>query len=376
MKIVVLDGYTLNPGDLEWKSLEKLGELTVYDRTPADDEREIIARIGDAQAIYTNKTPITRAVLDACPSVQFIGVLAIIEMAAAAGLTLTKHHQNVESATTYGVGEIICDAVKRGCKRFIIGIGGSSTNDCGIGMLTALGVRFLDAQGNQVGIGAEDTGRVQQIEVAHMLPELLDCDFQVACDVNNALNGTEGATYIYGPQKGLPEAKLAIYDKYHKSFAQCVEQVTGRNCSNEPGAGAAGGLGFALMSFLNAKLNAGIDLVMRGVGLDVELQNADYVITGEGRLDHQTVMGKAPIGVAKYAKQHGATVIALAGSVAEGAKPCNGNGIDAFFSILKEAIPIEKAMQTEIAEHNIADISEQVFRLILEEHKKHHAVKQ
>lgn len=284
MKIVVLDGYTLNPGDLEWKSLEKLNELTVYDRTPADDEREIIARIGDAQAIYTNKTPITRAVLDACPSVQFIGVLAIIEMAAAAGLTLTKHHQNVESATSYGVGEIKCDAVKRGCKRFIIGIGGSSTNECGIGMLTALGVRFLDAQGNQVGIGAEDTGRVQQIEVAHMLPELLDCDFQVACDVNNALNGTEGATYIYGPQKGLPEAKLAIYDKYHKSFAQCVEQVTGRNCSNEPRAGAAGGLGFALMSFLNAKLNAGIDLVMRGVGLDVELQNADYVITGEGRL--------------------------------------------------------------------------------------------
>lgn len=293
--------------------------------------------------------------------------LAVIEMTSVIGLKLIPaEERHVEAATSYGVGQLIRDAIKRGCRDFVIGTGGSSTNDFGMGMLTALGVKFMDADGKTVGIGAEDTGRVDQISLEGMVPELSECRFRVACNVAfNPLIGEDGTTYIYGAQKGLHEDKFEEYDAYAMNFAHCTRQVTGTDFAEEPGAGAAGGLGFALMSYLGATISPGVELMMQVVGLDADMQGADYVITGEGKIDHKTAIGKPPISVARVAKENGAKVIAIAGDVASGAQGCNRHGIDAFFSILPGAMTLEESVQKEMAMRNAADLSEQIFRLIL-----------
>ncbi len=289
---------------------------------------------------------------------------AIMEMAAAAGIILVGKDKRPLDATTYGVGEMIRDAVRRGCREFIIGIGGSATNDGGIGMLTALGYEFLDARGAAVGIGAGALGKVASIRTGRVLPELKECRFRIACDVTNPLCGVNGATYIYGPQKGVTEDLRDSLDEAMDSYAQVIRDCLGTDHRESGGAGAAGGLGFAFLSCLNADLQPGIGLVMDAVDMEKTMEGADLVFTGEGRLDGQTAMGKAPVGIAKLAKKHGAKVVALAGAVIEGAEKCNENGIDAFFPILRRIVTLDEAMDPKTAKENMIRTAEQVIRLV------------
>lgn len=289
---------------------------------------------------------------------------AIMEMAAAAGIILVGKEKRPLDATTYGVGEMIRDAISRGCRSFIIGIGGSATNDGGIGMLTALGYEFLDAEGKKAGIGAGALKDVASIKTDHVLSELKECSFKIACDVTNPLCGTNGATYIYGPQKGVTEDMRDDLDAAMAGYAAVTKTCIGTDFAGSEGAGAAGGLGFAFLSYLNADLQPGIELVLDAVEMEKSMEGADLVFTGEGRLDYQTAMGKAPVGIAKLAKKHGAKVIALAGAVIEGAEKCNENGIDAFFPILRRIVTLDEAMDSETAKQNMIKTTEQVIRLV------------
>ncbi len=290
---------------------------------------------------------------------------AIIEMASASGITLVPAHQkNPLTASTHGVGEMILHALEKGCRHFIIGIGGSATNDAGIGMLKALGYSFLDEQGLDVGEGAQALGKVASIDSKNRHPLLDDCQFRIACDVTNPLCGENGATYIYGPQKGVTEAQKESLDQDMAHFADVTETTLNCAYKNYPGAGAAGGLGFAFLSYLHASLSPGVELILDAINLSDALNDADIVVTGEGQLDRQTAMGKAPVGVAKLAKAHGAKVLAFSGSVTKEAVACNQAGIDAFFPILRRIVTLEEAMEPSTARSNMTASVEQVFRLL------------
>lgn len=290
---------------------------------------------------------------------------AIIEMASASGITLVPAHQkNPLTASTRGVGEMILHALEKGCRHFIIGIGGSATNDAGIGMLKALGYSFLDEQGLDVGEGAQALGKVASIDAKNRHPLLDDCQFRIACDVTNPLCGENGATYIYGPQKGVTEAQKESLDQDMAHFADVTETTLNCAYKNYPGAGAAGGLGFAFLSYLHASLSPGVELILDAINLSDALNDADIVVTGEGQLDRQTAMGKAPVGVAKLAKAHDAKVLAFSGSVTKEAVACNQAGIDAFFPILRRIVTLEEAMEPSTARSNMTASVEQVFRLL------------
>ena len=290
---------------------------------------------------------------------------AVMEMASAAGITLVPaEEKNPLLATSYGVGEMMNDALQKGCRNFIIGIGGSATNDGGIGMLKALGVHFLDENGEDVGEGGQALAKVTQIDVSGLNPLLKECQIQVACDVNNPLCGENGSTYVYGPQKGVTEDMKKQLDNDMAHFASVTSETLGNDYRDTPGAGAAGGLGFAFLSYIGAALTPGIELILNAVGLAQELSDADVVVTGEGRLDFQTAMGKAPVGVARLAKKYHAKVIAFAGSVTKEAGACNAKGIDAFFPILRSVCTLAEAMDPVNAKANITATTEQVFRLL------------
>lgn len=287
---------------------------------------------------------------------------AVMEMAAAAGLTLTSRREPLH-ATTYGLGEMIRDAVGRGCRRFLVGIGGSATNDGGVGMLSALGVRFLDADGAPCPITAQALEKVSRIDLSGMLPELADCTFEIACDVSNPLCGERGSTYVFGPQKGVTPAERPVLDAAMRRYADVTAAALGTDHRDAPGAGAAGGLGFAFLSYLGGTLKSGIDLVLSALELDEHLRGADLVVTGEGCLDEQTAFGKTPAGVARRAGRFGIPVIALAGSIRPGAEICNQRGIHAYFSILPGVMTLDEAMDRETARHNMESAAEQIFRL-------------
>lgn len=290
---------------------------------------------------------------------------AVMEMASAAGITLVPDDaKDPLLATSYGVGEMINHALQKGCRNFIIGIGGSATNDGGIGMLKALGVRFLDENDVDAGEGGQALAKVSRIDISGLNPLLREAHIQVACDVNNPLCGEIGSTYVYGPQKGVTENQKKQLDEDMAHFAQITSQALGTDYCNTPGAGAAGGLGFAFLSYLGATLTPGIELILNAVGLEQELSDADVVVTGEGRLDFLTAMGKAPVGVAKLAKKYHAKVIAFAGSVTKEAAACNKEGIDAFFPILRNVCTLAEAMDPATAKNNMTATAEQVFRLL------------
>lgn len=333
---------------------------------------------------------------------------AVMEMAQAAGITLLKREAlNPWKATTFGVGEMIADAVNRGCREFIVGIGGSATTDGGVGMLQALGVEFLDSEGNEIGCGICDLDKIEQIRTEHMMPELRACHFQIACDVKNPLCGKNGAVYVFGAQKGVKESEKSIFDEKMRHYADMTEKLmsmhsseinmssyitdmssSGTNMSSyiadmhsseinmsnpimntrsscQEGAGAAGGLGFAFLNYFpNAQLKSGIDIVLAAVELEKVLADADIVITGEGCLDFQTAMGKVPVGVARLAKKYGCKVIAFAGGVTKDAGKCNDEGIDAFFPIVRGVTTLDEAMAWENAGQNMSLAVEQAFRLI------------
>ncbi len=290
---------------------------------------------------------------------------AIIEMSAAAGITLVSgSEKNPLNTTTFGVGELILDAIGKGCRNFIIGIGGSATNDGGVGMLQALGFEFLDNSGNQISFGAKGLRDLSNISCEKALPELKECTFNIACDVTNPLCGDNGCSGVYGPQKGADEKMIKDMDEWLSEYAKLTKTVNENADKDFPGAGAAGGMGFAFLSYLNGKLMNGINLILSETKLEDYIKNADIVITGEGRLDSQTIMGKAPVGVAKIAKKYNIPVIAFSGCVTEDATACNNHGIDAFFPVLRTVCTLEEALNVDNAYKNMSNTAEQVFRLI------------
>ncbi len=290
---------------------------------------------------------------------------AVIEMAAASGLPLlAESERSPMKTTTFGFGEMIRDAIKAGCRNFILGIGGSATNDGGIGCLQALGFDFLDADGKQVPFGAEGAAQIAAISENEVMPELRDCTFHVACDVKNPLCGESGCSAVFAPQKGADAVMIAQMDAALSEFARLTKSYHPEADADFPGAGAAGGLGFGLMSYLNASLEPGVELILQETSIEGAVKAADYVITGEGCLDAQTAMGKAPIGIARLAKSYGKPVIAFSGAVRAGAEQCHQAGIDAYFPILRRIESLEDAMQPDHAARNLADAAEQAFRLL------------
>lgn len=293
------------------------------------------------------------------------GITAVVEMSGAAGITLVPAAQrNPLHATTYGVGQVIRDAIAKGCRRFLVGIGGSATNDGGVGMLQALGYGFLDEAGRPIAPGAAGLARLHTITREGVLPELAQCSFQIACDVTNPLCGPQGCSAVFGPQKGATPAMIRDMDGWLAHYAELAARLLPQRAdATRPGTGAAGGLGFAFLAFTDAVLESGIDIVLKETRLEETLRDADLVVTGEGRLDGQTAMGKAPVGVARLAKRYGKPVIAFAGSVTPDAAACNDNGIDAFFPILRGICTLEEAMDPQTARDNLTAASEQAFRL-------------
>lgn len=291
--------------------------------------------------------------------------MAVIEMAAASGLTLVPPElRDPMNTSTYGVGQVIADAIGQGCRRFVVGIGGSATNDGGAGMLQALGFALLDAEGNAIARGAKGLKDLARIEECDVLPALAECTFRVACDVINPLCGEKGASAIFGPQKGATKETIPLMDGWLGAYAEIAKANHPDADAWFPGTGAAGGLGFAFKTFLTAQLQSGISIVLEETRLGEHLKYADIAVTGEGRLDGQTAMGKAPVGVAALAKEYGCLTLALSGAVTKDAGACNAAGIDAFFPIMRGVTTLEDAMEIENAMANMADAAEQAFRLI------------
>ena len=291
--------------------------------------------------------------------------MGVLEMSAAAGLTLIpEEKRNPLTATTYGVGEMIKDAIGKGCRRFLVGIGGSGTNDGGAGMLQALGYGLLDKDGTPISSGAKGLETLCRIETSHVMPELKECQFLVACDVTNPLCGKNGCSAVYGPQKGADSAMAAQMDRWLSRYGKLAKEQFPDADPKIPGAGAAGGLGFAFLILPNAELKSGTDIVLKETKLEQDLKDADLLITGEGCLDGQTVMGKAPAGAARLAKKYDIPVVALGGSIAKDGAVCNESGIDALFSIVKGPMSLKEAMEPDTAKANLSDTAEQVYRLI------------
>lgn len=290
---------------------------------------------------------------------------AVIEVAAACGLPLVPvNERNPYYTTTYGVGQLISDAMEKGCSDFVIGIGGSATNDAGIGMLQALGYSFLDENHGEVGYGGFELHKIREIDASGANPALKKCTFKIACDVNNPLHGENGAAYIFGPQKGATPEMVKELDAGLEQFALVTLREFGNCIQNIPGAGAAGGLGAAFAGFLDAQMLAGVDLLLNTIGMDAKMDGVDFVITGEGRLDGQTSMGKAPLGVAQLAAKHEIPVLALAGGVTKQASVLNELGITSYCSIINEPMTLEKAMDPIVTFENLRLTTNQLFRLI------------
>ena len=291
--------------------------------------------------------------------------LAIVDISGAAGITLVPEQaRNPMNTTTYGVGEVIRDAIEKGCRHFIVGIGGSATNDGGIGMLQALGFGMLNKEGKQVSLGAKGLNDLVTITDNKVLPELKECSFRVACDVKNVLCGEQGCSAIFGPQKGATKDMILQMDQWLAKYAVLTEKKFGTINAKKEGTGAAGGLGFAFLAYMNSVLESGVQIVLEETRLEDYIAEADFVITGEGRLDEQTIFGKAPIGVAALAKKYQKKVLAFCGCVTEDAILCNKEGIDAFFPILRGIQTKKEAMNCENTKKNMFAAVQQVFRLI------------
>ncbi len=293
------------------------------------------------------------------------GKTAYMDMASAAGITLIgADERDPLHATTYGVGEMIVDALECGCRRIVMGIGGSATNDGGAGMLQALGFALSDADGHPIARGAVGLSSLTQITADGAHPLLQACGFSVACDVTNPLCGENGCSAVFGPQKGATPETVAQMDAWLARYAQVVKDAIPDADETAAGAGAAGGIGFALKTFLGATMQSGIALVAQETGLADAVAAADLVITGEGRLDAQTAMGKAPVGIARLAKAHGKPVIAFAGGVTDGARACHDEGIDAYFPIVRGVCSLDEALAVENASENMTNAVEEVCRVM------------
>lgn len=327
---------------------------------------EALVKATNGQWMTKEVTGPLKEKVDAMYGILGDGKTAVIEVAAACGLPLVPiDRRNPFLTTTFGVGELISDAIEKGCRHFVIGLGGSATNDAGVGMLQALGFCFSDEKGKEVGFGGEALKKICSIGMSNVDPILKDCTFEIACDVQNLLYGPTGAAYVFAAQKGATTAEMVqALDEGLKHFAKVVLQEMGQDIQPIAGAGAAGGLGAVFAGFLQGKMRSGIQLVLEITGMEEKMRGADFVITGEGRLDSQTSMGKAPLGVAQFAHQLGIPVIALAGSITNDPSILNNSGITSCFSIVNQPMSLEKAMEVQVTFDNLRLSANQLFRLI------------
>lgn len=289
---------------------------------------------------------------------------AVIEMSAASGLTLVSpQERNPLVTSTYGTGQMIMDAIEKGCKRIIIGLGGSATNDGGFGMASALGIRFLDKMGNDLALGGGALKLLDRIDMSGLSAKVRDTEFLIACDVENPLCGSNGASAVFGPQKGADDEMVRELDCCLRHYGNKISQELGISVAEAPGAGAAGGMGAGLLAFCNAKLIKGVDLVLDYLEFDRCVQDADIIITGEGRLDSQTIYGKVPVGVARHAKKYSKPVYAIAGFLGDGAQAVYSYGIDAVISAVVAPMSLEEAIQK--SPQTIENAAENLMRIIL-----------
>lgn len=290
------------------------------------------------------------------------GKTAVIEMASASGIHLIKKEErNPLYTTTYGTGELIKAALDKGVDRIFIGIGGSATNDGGAGMIQALGARLLDQSGKELAFGGGALDKLSKIDLSTLDERVKKIVIEVACDVTNPLTGEKGASHIFGPQKGATAEIVKVLDSNLVHYANIVKEQLDKDIASTPGAGAAGGLGFGLMAFLNAELKRGVELVIEYTGLEEKMKGADYVFTGEGSVDSQTVFGKTPYGVAKTAQKLNIPVIAFAGRIGDGVEVLYDHGINSIVGILPGAMPIETALKEGIK--NLERASENIARI-------------
>lgn len=291
------------------------------------------------------------------------GSLAVMEMAQASGLTLIpESERNPLRTSTFGTGQMIGDALSRGCGTIIMGIGGSATNDGGMGLMCALGARFLDSEGHELPHCGASLIDIEAIDLSRMNPEAISARFLIACDVNNPLYGHDGAAYVFAPQKGADARAVERLDDGLRNYARVISRTTGRDVANMPGAGAAGGLGACFAAFFNADLKPGIELMLDAVHFDDIIDGADLIITGEGRLDSQTVHGKTPYGVLQRGLRLGIPTVAIAGAVSD-SELLNEAGFRAVFSIVPGPCSLAEAMDSVTARRNVACTAEQIIRL-------------
>ena len=291
------------------------------------------------------------------------GQTAVIEMAEASGIHyVKKEDRNPLITTTFGTGELIKSALDKGVKKIIIGIGGSATNDGGAGMLQALGAKLLDKDNKEIPFGGGGLSELVKINLDDFDKRIKEVEIEVACDVSNTLTGKEGASAVFGPQKGATEEIIKILDENLHHYADIVNKTIGKDMENEKGSGAAGGLGFALLAFCDGKLNRGIDIVIKYADLSEKMKGASYVITGEGSIDSQTKFGKTPFGVSQVAKQYDIPVIGIAGNVGEGIDELYDLGFDSILSIMPGVMTLDKALSN--AKENIENTLENVARLL------------
>lgn len=287
---------------------------------------------------------------------------AIIEVAAIAGLPLvSKEYRNPDIITTYGIGEVIHDALNRGCRQFIIGLGGSASNDGGLGMLMALGLKAWDKRGKNLAIFGKDLLALSSLELTNLDPRLKECQFNIASDVDNPLCGEQGATRVYGPQKGLINEQIPRYEAALNNYKYLLEKGLGKTCSHIPGAGAAGGLGFAFLC-LNGEIRSGAQLIAEAIALEERVKSANLVITGEGKSDEQTLFGKCPSYVAKLAKKYQVPCILLSGSVV-GEREALRELFTACFSITNEPLTLQECLDR--AEQLLFTQAKELFSLVL-----------
>lgn len=284
--------------------------------------------------------------VNACWGISGDGKTAFIEMAAASGLALVPPAlRNPLLTTSRGTGELILDALDKGARNIVIGIGGSATNDGGAGMVQALGARLCDANGTEIGSGGGSLNSLNAIDISGLDPRLKECTIRVACDVTNPLTGDNGASRIFGPQKGATEALIVELDRNLAHYAEVIKKSLRIDVKNAPGSGAAGGMGAALMAFLGAELRSGVEIVTQALNLEEHIHDCTLVITGEGRIDSQSIHGKVPVGVANVAKKYHKPVIGVAGSLARDVGVVHQHGIDAVFSVLTTITTLEEAFR-------------------------------
>ena len=346
------------------EGLNKYSKDFIIEKVPMADGGEgtvesLVSLTNGETIIVEVKDPLMRDIKG------FYGLLgdkktAVIEMAAASGLPLLKQNErNPIVASTYGTGQLIKDALDKGCKNFIIGIGGSATNDGGTGMLRALGVKFLNKDNKELQEGAIELDQLYKIDMTNFDKRIFECDIKVACDVENPLCGENGASFIFGPQKGADKQMIKVLDEKLHHYGEILENTFDMNVINVPGAGAAGGMGAAFIAVIKAKLERGIDIVVRESKLSEKLEDCDLVFTGEGRIDYQTKFGKTPFGVASEAKKRNIPVIALAGGIGEGTETLYELGFDGIFSIVDKPMTLEESI-----ENSSELVKEAAYRII------------